>query len=208
MAQVRSLSVGTVPGAELGLGSLIVGPKPNSVPSENDNQRPRAGRGMIAASVEPTGNGSTAARLDTAAEWLGYLGLVPLVLGLAGVGLLPEYAGRELAQRIALAWGAVLLTFTGAVHFGLALAGRLPWEAQRLGAAVLPAVAGAGALLVGGQRGLALLVVGFGLFWLYEHRALGALLPPAYLSLRRNLSLATCMLLALTMIASDAAARS
>ncbi|MFZ1906113.1 MAG: hypothetical protein WAU56_12085, partial [Steroidobacteraceae bacterium] len=67
-------------------------------------------------------------------------------------------------------------------------------------------VVGASAVLVGGQRGLALLVVGFGLFWLYEHRALGTLLPPPYLNMRRNLSLAICMLLALTMIASDAAA--
>lgn len=161
---------------------------------------------MIAASVEPSGNSSTSARLSTAAEWLGYLGLVPLVLSLAGVGLLPEYAARELAQRIALAWGAVLLAFTGAVHFGLALAGRLPWEPRCIGAAVLPAIIGALAVLAGGQRGLALLVVGFGLFWLYEHRALGALLPAPYLSLRRNLSLAICTLLALTMIASDAAA--
>jgi hypothetical protein len=161
---------------------------------------------MIAPSVEPPDNGSAAARPNMTAEWLGYLGLAPLVLCLAGVGLLPDYAGRELAQRIALAWGAVLLAFTGAIHFGLALAGRLPWEPRRVGAAVLPAVVGAAAVLSGGQRGLALLVVGFGLFWLYEHRTLGALLPPAYLSLRRNLSLAICMLLALTMIASDAAA--
>ncbi len=163
---------------------------------------------MIASSVEPSGNGSSAARLSTAAEWLGYLGLAPLVLCLAGVGLLPEYAARELAQRIALAWAAVLLAFTGAVHFGLALAGRLPWEPRCIGASVLPAAVGALAVLTGGQRGLALLVIGFGLFWLYEHRALGALLPPPYLSLRRNLSLAICMLLALTMIASDAAALS
>ncbi len=163
---------------------------------------------MIAVSVEPSGNGSAAARPNITAEWLGYLGVAPLVLCLAGVGLLPEYGGRELAQRIALAWGAALLAFTGAVHFGLALAGRLPWEPRRIGAAVLPAVVGAAAVLAGGQRGLALLVVGFGLFWLYEHRALGALLPPPYLSLRRNLSLAICMLLALTMIASDAAALS
>ncbi|MGB6605568.1 MAG: hypothetical protein WBE65_14905, partial [Steroidobacteraceae bacterium] len=83
---------------------------------------------MIAVSVEPSGNGSAAARPNITAEWLGYLGVAPLVLCLAGVGLLPEYGGRELAQRIALAWGAALLAFTGAVHFGLALAGRLPWE--------------------------------------------------------------------------------
>jgi hypothetical protein len=91
------------------------------------------------------------------------------------------------------------------VHWGLAFAGRLPSHPARNAAAVLPAVAGAVAVVVGGQRALALLVVGFGLFWLYEHRSLGAQLPPAYLSLRRNLSLATCMLLALIMITSDAA---
>ncbi|MGA7825222.1 MAG: hypothetical protein WCA14_13615, partial [Steroidobacteraceae bacterium] len=70
--------------------------------------------------MEHTGNGSAAARLNTVAEWLGYLGIAPLVLCLAGVGLLPDYRERELAQRIALAWGAALLAFTGAVHFGLA----------------------------------------------------------------------------------------
>jgi len=59
--------------------------------------------------------------------------------------------------------------------------------------------------VLGGQRGLALLVVGFGGFWLYEHRSLSARLPPAYLNLRRHLTLAICMLLALTMFASDAA---
>ena len=59
-------------------------------------------------------------------------------------------------------------------------------------------------MLVGGQRGLALLVAGFGLFWIYEHRRLGERLPPDYLRLRRNLSLAVCSLLALTMILSDA----
>jgi hypothetical protein len=48
-------------------------------------------------------------------------------------------------------------------------------------------------------------VVGCGGFWLYEHRALGSELPPGYLGLRRTLTLATCMLLALTMFVSDAA---
>ena len=69
----------------------------------------------------------------------------------------------------------------------------------------LPAVIGATGTLVGGQRGLALLVVGFGVFWLYEHRSVGPELPPAYLSLRRNLSLVVCTLLAVTMIVSDTA---
>ena len=149
-------------------------------------------------------NGAGSTRLNSAAEWAGYLGVAPLVLCLAAVGLLPAYAARELAQQVALAWGAVLLAFVGAVHFGLALAGRLPWELVRIAGALAPALLGAAAVVLGGQRGLALLVVGSGGFWLYEHRSLGSVLPPAYLNLRRQLTLATCMLLALTLFASDA----
>jgi len=150
-------------------------------------------------------NGAGTIRGHAAVGWAGYLGVAPLLLCLAGVGLLPGYAARELAQRAAIAWGAVLLGCAGAVHFGLALAGRLTWQRARIGAALLPALAGAAAVVLGGQRALALLVVGFGGFWLYEHRALGVQLPAAYLDLRRQLTLATCMLLALTMFASDAA---
>ena len=154
--------------------------------------------------MESAENGAGTTPLNSAAEWAGYLSLAPLVLCLAGVGLLPDYAARELAQRSAIAWGAVLLAFAGAVHFGLALAGRLPWERALIGATLAPALVGAAAVVAGGQHGLALLVAGCGGFWLYEHRRLGSQLPAAYLNLRRQLTLATCMLLALTLFASDA----
>ena len=145
------------------------------------------------------------ARPAPAAELLSYLALAPLLLCLACLLLPSGYGARELAQRGAIAWGAVLLAGTAAVHWGLALAGRLPASTLRTLASAVPAVVAAAAVLVGGQRALALLVVGNGLLWLYEHRSLGAQLPPAYLSLRRNLSVAICTLLALTLIASDAA---
>ena len=154
--------------------------------------------------MEPTENRAGATRLDTA-EWSGYLLLAPLVLCLAGVGLLPAYAAQELAQRAAIAWGAVLLAGAGAVHWGLALAGRLAPQRRGLAAALAAALAGALAVVVGGQHGLALLVIGSGGFWLYEHRSLGAQLPPAYLNLRRQVALAGGILLALTMFVSDAA---
>jgi len=153
--------------------------------------------------VKPLENDTT--RLSSAAELLGYLTVAPLLVCLSCVAVLSGYADRELAQRSAIAWGAVLLGCTGAVHWGLALAGRLPATGARTAAAAVPPLLAATAVIVGGQRALALLVVGFGLFWLYEHRWLGAQLPPAYLSLRRNLSLAIVSVLALTLIASDAA---
>jgi hypothetical protein len=134
-----------------------------------------------------------------------YLGVAPLVLCLAGVGLLPDYAWQEFAQRAALAWGALLLLAAAAVHWGLALAGRLPAARARRVWVIAAALAGAGAVVVGGQRGLALLVVGHGGFWLYEKHSLGSRLPAAYAALRRPATLAVCMLLALTMFVSDAA---
>jgi Protein of unknown function (DUF3429) len=142
---------------------------------------------------------------NTTAEIVSYAGVVPFVLCLLGIALLPGYEARELAQRIAISYGAVVLAFVGAVHWGLALAGRMDWRAVRIAGAILPALLGVAATVLGGQRGLALLVVGFGLFWLYEHRSVSGELPAAYVSLRRNLSLVVCTLLAVTMILSDTA---
>jgi len=156
-------------------------------------------------SVGLTGNDTSTARLDNLAEWAGYLSVVPLVLCLAGVGLLPRYGWQELAQRAALAWGAVLLAAAASVHWGLALAGKLPSARARIASVLAAALAGAGAVVVGGQRGLALLVVGHGSFWLYEKHALPGQLPETYLALRRQVTFATCMLLALTMFISDTA---
>lgn len=131
--------------------------------------------------------------------------MMPFVLCPLGVALLPSYELRLLAQQIALAYGAVVLASVGAVHWGLALAGRLPWSALRIAGAALPGIAAAASLLLGGQHGLALLVVGLGVFWLYEHHSVAEELPRDYLKLRRNLTVAGCCLLAITMILSGSA---
>jgi hypothetical protein len=137
------------------------------------------------------------------AESAAYAGVLPFVASLAGMGLLPDLAQRALAQSIAIAWGATVLSFVGAVHWGLALAGRIAWTPLRLVGSILPALVGTAAVVISGQRGLGLLVVGFGVFWLYEHRNVADELPADYLRLRRILSVAVCALLALTMIWSD-----
>jgi hypothetical protein len=154
--------------------------------------------------VKPPPSATTpSTSLSATAELLGYLALLPFVACLAAMGLLPDYAQREMAQHLAIGWGTATLGFMGGVHWGLALAGRLSWSAMRLAGAVAPAIIGAAAILLGGQRGLGLLVVGFGVFWLYEHRNVATELPEDYLRLRRNLSVAACALLALIMILSE-----
>ena len=177
-------------------------------------QRPRAavksrtGGWARVASSSPVGlseNDTGTTPINALSERAGYLGVAPLLLCLAGVGLLPGYTWQELAQRAALAWGAVLLAAAAAVHWGLALAGRLPSAPARIAALLAAALVGAGAVVVGGQRGLALLVVGHGGFWFYEKHVLGSDLPAPHLALRRQVTFATCMLLALIMFISDSA---
>lgn len=141
--------------------------------------------------------------LSAAAIWSGYAGVVPFVVCLLGVLLAPAAEWRRLAQQAAIDYGAVILSFVGALHWGLALAGRLRGDARTIIASVLPSVMAAFALWLDGQRALALLVVGFGLFWLYEHHQLRDRLPADYLRMRRNLTLAVCGTLALTLFASE-----
>lgn len=148
-----------------------------------------------------TGSANPQSVLPEGFNALGYAGIVPFVAGALGIALL-EGEARLLAVRVLSAYGAVILSFLGAVHWGLLLRRPDPPVAARLLAGVLPALAGWIALLLPGRPGLALLVVAFGGFWLYEHRALpDGWLPDGYLRLRRNLSLAVCSLLALGLFA-------
>ncbi len=137
------------------------------------------------------------------AEWVGYAGVLPFLAALLGIGLAPQFEQREFAQRLAVGYGASILSFVGAVHWGLAVAGRWSWQPGRVLGAILPSVVATVAVLIGGQRGLGLLVAGFGLFWIYEHQRCAALLPAGYLRLRRTLSVTVCALLALTMVLSE-----
>ena len=154
--------------------------------------------------IQPSSRGAAnSAGLGPGAVAAGWLGLLPFALALACVSLAPTPDWRNFGMELALVWGAVILSFVAAVHWGLALAGFWRWDIATVSGSVLPSVWAAAALLLGGSRGLALLLAGFGSFWLYESRRLGDGLPPDYLALRRQLSIAVCALLALTVLASE-----
>ena len=141
------------------------------------------------------------AALPPGAAALGYAGLLPFVAGALGIALL-DGEPRAFAARALLAYGAVILSFLGAVHWGAELARAERGAAGRLAAGVLPSLAGWVALLLPQRHGLALLVAALGAFWLYEHRVLGEKrLPASYLGLRRSLTLGACAMLTLGLIA-------
>jgi hypothetical protein len=143
--------------------------------------------------------------LKPGARWAGFLGLLPFVFafGLVTVGASQGLA--PLGLQIATAWGAVILTFIAAVHWGFALAGKLPWSITTLVGSTLPSVVGAVAVITEGEKGMAILVVGFGMFWIFEHRTYAEQLPADYLDLRRVLTICVCTLLVLTAFAGSGA---
>jgi hypothetical protein len=132
--------------------------------------------------------------LPAPAALLGPAGLIPFA-GLAIAAL----AGWPPAAPALLAYGATILAFLGAVHWGLALASeeaRADWA--RLGLGVVPALIAWVALLLPPAAGLWLLAIGIAGTALVEHLgARAGLVPPGYMRLRWQLSAGATACLAL-----------
>jgi glutaredoxin len=123
-----------------------------------------------------------ASRYPTAAAWMGYLGLLPFFLAGLGLWLGPTWLAGWL-----LAYGAVILAFVGAIHWGLAMSadGLL---AEPFYASVLPALVGWVALLMPPLIGLPVLIAGFIAWRVWEHRAAPVVLPSWFRRLRSVLT--------------------
>ena len=131
------------------------------------------------------------AAIPPAALWLGAAGAIPFV-GLASAAPLLQGSQLDLAATALAGYGAVILSFLGGVHWGLAIAGfgagpSLP----RLTVSVIPSLVAWAALLMPTTIGLVVLAGAFGLMLLVDLRASrGALMPGWYPRLRWPLSIA------------------
>jgi protein-L-isoaspartate O-methyltransferase len=174
----------------------------------NDFERHTPGAGARAGT-------RAAASLPTTAAWLGYGGLIPFILlaiaaGL-GLGRNPEWpaAASLLAQdsRALLAYGAVILSFVGALHWGFAMTLRdLPPRSRNTAFlwSVVPALLAWVALVLPPAPAVALLILGF----LAQYRrdvglARLAALPAWYLPLRLRLTTVACVSLVLGGFAAE-----
>ncbi len=144
---------------------------------------------------------------------LGLAGLIPFVAGAVVILFYPSTVPVPGLVGALAGYGAVILSFLGAVHWGLALAddpigvpGRARIAAGRLTLGVLPALAGWASLLIlttGRPRlSLLLLLVGFAVVTAVETRAGRAgLMPRGYLPLRWLLSGVVMVCLAAVLVA-------
>ena len=137
--------------------------------------------------------------LRRTARWLGYGGLIPFIV-LAPISLLDSHHGFTWSDAL-FAYGAVILSFVCALHWGFAMA--LPGldEARRVRTvlwSVVPSLMAWPALLLVPMEAAVLLVTGFVLHYIQDRRlARHAELPDWYLPLRRQLSIVACVCLAL-----------
>lgn len=135
--------------------------------------------------------------------WLGAGGLIPFVLLAGGLWVVPpEY--HPVLHDWLRTYAAIILSFVGAVHWGVAMLHRDMAEQDRavvMGWSVVPALVAWIGLLMQLRAGLALTAAMFVLQYTMD-RQLGARfpLPPWYLRLRRGLTVVVVACLAMAAI--------
>lgn len=140
------------------------------------------------------------ASLPPSVAWLGYGGLLPfLTLAAASAA---DVHHRLAWSEVLVAYGAVILSFVGALHWGFAMLGDGLSAAERRGCylwSVVPALLAWPASWLGAPLACGLLIFGFVLHYLQDRRLVRLLdLPGWYLPLRRRLTAVACLALAAT----------
>jgi hypothetical protein len=126
---------------------------------------------------------------------LGYGGLLPFLVALSAIAMDPVHGVVWLALQ--QAYGAVILSFVGALHWGIAMTSVQLSDSQRTRAylwSVVPALLAWPALMVTGLLASGLLVVGFTLHYFQDSRLVTKVeLPAWYLPLRGRLTAFGCI---------------
>ncbi|MGH7104017.1 MAG: DUF3429 domain-containing protein [Acetobacteraceae bacterium] len=143
-------------------------------------------------------------RLPWLATLLGLAGLLPFLA--CGFATVAQHAPWGLPALVG--YGAVILGFIGAVHWGVALAPQTPGAGAspevgraRLLLGAIPALVGWVALLIPSVAGLILLIAGYIAALVVEvagHRRL--LVPPGYMGLRWVLSIVVIAILVTVLV--------
>jgi Protein of unknown function (DUF3429) len=127
--------------------------------------------------------------------WLGYGGLLPFVVLAAGVWVDASHSGLLLDAL--LSYGAVILSFVGALHWGFAMSQSNMTMNQRTHSfvwSVVPCLLAWVALLMTLKYAVVLLVLGFLIHFWQDWRLVQRVnLPAWYLPLRLKLTLVACL---------------
>ena len=132
---------------------------------------------------------------SSTARALGYAGLLPFVAagGATIAGLDP--AGFS-ARALLVGYAVTILSFLGAVHWGMAVANPGPTSARDFSASVVPPLIAWVALALAAPWDLALLAAAFPAWYLWERRTLMPAYPAWFRGLRLHLTSVVTLTLA------------
>lgn len=140
-------------------------------------------------------------QVPSPALWLTVGGVVPFAALAAGVWLLDGPAA-DLALQAQLAYAAVILSFVGAIHWGMALFVPAERTWTRFLWSIAPAIVGWMAQFMVPAPALILVMLMYWTSFVVDARSAGAgLLPAWYVQLRRPVVAAVVVCLAATLLA-------
>ncbi len=121
----------------------------------------------------------TAAGIPVLAQWLGYAGLLPFVVGAVELWLLPGFI-TDFIETALLAYAAVILSLMGAIHWGLAMRSHRDIINLQLGLSVIPALLGWVALLIPAVAAYPILMLSFIVLNLFDLQAVKLNMAPSW----------------------------
>ncbi len=133
------------------------------------------------------------------AKTLGYAGLIPFIVFSIGSWLsLPMITD---ATYILIAYAAIILSFMGAIHWGVAMANSEPNNTRYFIASVIPALSAWLALLIPQSYAIILLMIGFITLIIYDWSVeKSQRLPDWYIPLRNKLTTVVVICLMVTLL--------
>jgi hypothetical protein len=140
--------------------------------------------------------------IPPAVRWLGYGGLLPFVFLAAALAIGVSHS--SLWFQALVGYGAVILSFVGALHWGCAMTHPTMTSSERTQSfvwSVVPSLMAWVALLLSPQYASLLLVLGFVVhLWRDKRLVLLVKMPDWYLPLRLQLTVVACLSLVSTYI--------
>jgi len=131
---------------------------------------------------------------ETTAKFLGYAGLIPFVTFSIGSWIPLPYVSD--AVQTLIAYAAVILSFMGAIHWGVAMSSANQQRSKFFIASVIPALTAWLALLLPDPLALIVLLCGFIALFAYDQSVnKSQALPDWYIPMRKTLTLVVVLCL-------------
>ncbi len=139
---------------------------------------------------------------EKAAKFLGYAGLLPFIT-FSFASWLPDIASLDVIE-ILIAYAAVILSFMGAIHWGIAMSNVNQHQSEHLFASVIPALIAWPALLLPQITALLILLISYVVLFAYDWASqTSQAFPDWYIPMRKKLTIIVTLCLTAALLSIE-----